>query len=50
MKKNINGGVGATPFGELIGIPTFIDASLLKQKPFINTGDYEYSIKLTRRV
>ncbi|MEK7627205.1 MAG: YbaK/EbsC family protein [Patescibacteria group bacterium] len=52
MKKNINGSVGATPpFGELIGIPTFSDASLLKQKNlFINTGDYEYSIKLTRAV
>lgn len=50
MKKNIQGKVGATPpFGELIGMPTFFDISLLKQKNlFINSGDYENSIKLTR--
>ena len=50
MKKNIKGSVGATPpFGELIGMPTFVETSLLKQKNlFINTGDYEYSVKLSR--
>ncbi|OWK27030.1 MAG: hypothetical protein US76_00170 [Parcubacteria group bacterium GW2011_GWA2_38_13b] len=50
MKKNLKGGVGATPpFGELIEMPTLVDAFLLKQKNlFINTGDYEYSVKLSR--
>ena len=52
MKKNLKGKVGVTPpFGELIGMSTFVDASLLKQKNlFINSGDYEYSLKLTRAV
>lgn len=50
MKKNLKGNVGATPpFGELLEIPTFVDISLLKQKNlYVNTGDYEYSIKLSR--
>lgn len=50
MKKNINGSVGATPpFGALVKLPIFIDSILLKQKNlYVNTGDYNYSIKLTR--
>lgn len=50
MKKNLKGNVGATPpFGELLKILNFVDASLLKQKNlYVNTGDYEYSLKLSR--
>lgn len=50
MKKNLEGRVGATPpFGEFLEMPSFIDNILLKQKNlYINTGDYEYSIKLSR--
>ena len=50
MKKNISGEVGATPaFGSLWNLPTFVDASLLKQPKIItNAGDYNVSLKMTR--
>ncbi len=49
MKKNIQGKIGATPpFGSLFNLPVFVDRSLLRAKNiFINTGDYNYSIKLS---
>lgn len=50
MKKNLKGvKVGAIPpFGNLWGLPTFIDKSLLQNpKIIINAGDYNASIKIT---
>ncbi|MBU0671301.1 MAG: YbaK/EbsC family protein [Patescibacteria group bacterium] len=48
MKKNVLGKVGATPpFGSLMKMPVYIDASLLKNKDLIvNSGEYTESIKL----
>lgn len=50
MKKNLQGSVGATPpFGALCKLPMFVDGVLLKQKTlYVNTGDYKYSLKITR--
>lgn len=50
MKKNLKGvKVGAIPpFGNLWGLPTFLDKSLLgNSKIIINAGDYNYSIKIS---
>jgi len=49
MKKNLKGvKVGAVPpFGNLWGLPTFIDRSLINSpKIILNSGDYGFSIKL----
>lgn len=49
MKKNLKGvKVGAIPpFGNLWGLPTFLDRSLLgNSKIIINAGDYNISIKI----
>ncbi|MDI6603026.1 MAG: YbaK/EbsC family protein [Patescibacteria group bacterium] len=53
MKKNLKGvKVGAIPpFGNLWGLPTFADKTLLKEpKIIINAGDYNWSIKITPAV
>jgi len=50
MKKNLKGAkVGAIPpFGNLWGLPTFIDKSLFKnRKIIVNGGDYNYSIEVS---
>jgi len=50
MKKNLKGvKVGAIPpFGNLWGLATFIDRSLINQsKIIVNGGDYNWSIKIT---
>jgi len=49
IKKNIPGKIGAAPpFGSLFNLPIFVDQSLFRTKNlFINTGDYNYSIKLS---
>ncbi len=50
MKKNLKGvKAGAIPpFGNLCGLSTFIDKSLVNQpKIIINGGDYNWSIKIT---
>jgi len=50
MKKNLKGvKIGAIPpFGNIFGLKTFIDNSLLKQpKIIINGGDYNWSIKIS---
>lgn len=49
MKKNLKGAkVGAiSPFGNLWGLPTFVEKSLFNQpKIIINGGDYNSSIKI----
>ena len=49
MKKNLKGiKIGATPpFGNLWGLPTFADKSLLKnRKIIVNGGDYNWSIEI----
>ena len=49
MKKNLKGvKIGAIPpFGNLWGLPTFIDRSLINSpKIILNSGDYNFSIKL----
>lgn len=49
MKKNLKGAkVGAIPpFGNLWGMPTFIDKSLFKNpKVIVNGGNYNVSIKI----
>lgn len=49
IKKNLKGvKVGAIPpFGNLWGLPTFIDRSLINlSKVILNSGDYNFSIKL----
>lgn len=49
MKKNLKGvKTGAVPpFGNLWGLPTFIDKTLLRNsKIIVNAGDYEWSIKI----
>ncbi len=49
MRKNLKGvKVGAIPpFGNLWGLPTFIDRSLMKlPKIILNGGDYDWSIKI----
>lgn len=51
MKKNLKGvKIGATPpFGNLWKLSTFIDRLLLKiPKIFINSGDYNWSIKVSK--
>jgi len=53
MKKNLKGvKVGAIPpFGNLWGLPTFIDRALLLQSKIIaNSGDYNFSIELNPKV
>ena len=50
MKKNLKGvKVGAIPpFGNLWHLPTFIDRTLLQNpKIIVNSGDYNFSIKIT---
>jgi len=50
MKKNLKGvKVGATPpFGNLWGLPTFVDKSLLKnRKIIVSGGDYNFSIEIS---
>ena len=49
MKKKLKGiKIGATPpFGIIWKLPTFIDASLIKEpKIVINSGDYNWSFKI----
>jgi len=53
MKKNLKGvKIGAIPpFGVLWKLPTFIDRGLLQNpKIIINSGDYNYSIKISPAV
>jgi len=53
MKKNLKGvKVGAVPpFGNLWGLPTFVDRTLLNQsKIIVNSGDYNFSIRLNPKV
>jgi Ala-tRNA(Pro) deacylase len=53
MKKNLKGvKVGAVPpFGNLWGLPTFVDRALLNQSKIIaNSGDYNFSIRLNPKV
>jgi len=50
MKKNLKGvKIGAIPpFGNLWRLPTFIDKALLReQKIILNSGDYNFSIKIS---
>ena len=50
MKKNLEGvKIGAIPpFGNLWRLPTFIDKALLReQKIILNSGDYNFSIKIS---
>jgi len=50
MKKNLEGvKTGAIPpFGNLWRLPTFIDKALLReQKIILNSGDYNFSIKIS---
>ena len=50
MKKNLKGiKIGATPpLGKLWKRQTFVDSSLLKEpKIFLNSGDYEFSLKIS---
>ena len=50
MKKNLKGiKIGATPpFGKIWELATFADSTLLKNpKIIINSGDYNWSIKIT---
>lgn len=50
MKRNLKGiKIGATPpFGEIWKLATFADSTLLKNpKIIINSGDYNWSIKIT---
>ncbi len=50
MKKNIKGvKIGVVPpFGDLWGLPTFVDRSLTSSpKIILNSGDYGFSIKIS---
>ena len=53
MKKNLKGTkVGAIfPFGNLWGLPTFIDKSIFKNKKIIiSGGDYNFSIEINPKI
>ncbi len=51
MKKNVLGKVGATPpFGGLLKLPIFVDSAILENpKIIVNSGDYNYSLKLSSK-
>jgi len=52
MKKNIKvGKLGAVPpFGKLLGLPIFVDNTVLKQgKVLVSGGDYNVSLKISTK-